>query len=95
MESSFPGQERTSHLLGPLEIIAVQVNRGSRNGCMAKVVPYRRQFRPSCQRMGGVGMAHPMWSRQTQLFRKGRAFYCHFTGGGFKEPLHHDPKPGR
>jgi hypothetical protein len=45
MESSFPGQERTSHLLGPFEIITVQVNRGGRNRRMTQVVPYRQNTR--------------------------------------------------
>ena len=95
MRWSLPCQKRTAHLLGPFEIIPVQVNRGGRNRRMAQVISHRSQFCPPGQRMGGVGMAHPMGSRLAQLFRKGWAFFCHFTGGSFKEPLHHDPKPGR
>lgn len=52
--------ERLAHLPGPLDLVALQVDRGRRDRGVAQIVPHGRRFRATRECMGRMGVAHPV-----------------------------------
>jgi hypothetical protein len=66
-DRSFPSTKGFSNLSRALDFIAVQIDRGGRDGGVAQIVAHGGQFRAAREGVGGVRMSHPMRTRFAQL----------------------------
>ena len=89
---SFSRDERIGNLPGPLDFVAVQIDRRGIHGCMAQVVAHRGEFRAATQRMRGVRVAHPVRTRAAQLFCKRSMIGLDGVGGQQEEASKHAPQ---
>jgi hypothetical protein len=72
----------------------MQVNRRGRDRGMAQVVANGREFGTTVERMGRVGMAHPVGRCPAQLVRQARVVGVHQLCGLFEKPAHQAAQPG-
>lgn len=76
-------------------IVGVQIGRGRGNGCMAQVVAHGNQFDAVLQRVGRVGMAHPVGTGAPQPGGERGIVVLKARGGLHKKTLQHLAQPRR
>lgn len=75
-----------------LDLVGMEVDRGGRHGGMPQVIPHGRQLDAARERMGRMGVPHPVRRRALQLVRCGRAHAFQSLCGVEEEAAHDRPQ---
>lgn len=77
----------------PLYIVGMQVNRRGRNRRVTQVISYGAQLNPSGDRVGRMGVPHPVRRGPMQLFSQHRMVVLDNLRDEPKKPAHDFPQP--
>ena len=88
---SLLGDEGVSELPRAFGLIAVQIDRGGRDGRVPQVIPHGGQFCTACQGVGRVRMSHPVRTGLAKLLSQHRVIVLDDIGSRLKKPSDHTP----